>query len=132
MDHMSSDRAAAESAEEEAAKRRAAPRDSLFLHAALRRAGDPRPLTIRVRNLSASGMMAEVDEPFTAGDRIEVELRGIGSIDGTVVWRRDHRIGVAFAVLIDPRRARKAVVSRPAAPPPAVPNGPRRPKLFGG
>ena len=114
------------------AHRRAAPRDSLFLQATLRRAGDAQPATMRIRNLSSGGMMAEISEPFEEGDRIEIELRGIGALDGTVIWRTDTRIGIAFAEPIDPRRARKSVALRmPAAPPAVAPRTTRRPKLFG-
>lgn len=112
--------------------RRAAERHSLFLQATLRRDGDGPPVTMRIRNLSASGMMAEIGEPFEKGDHVSVELRGVGVIEGSVMWREDKRIGVAFAQEIDPRLARKTVAIRPATPPPAVaPRTVRRPKLFG-
>ena len=104
----------------------------MFLQATLRRKGDPTSQTMRVRNLSAGGMMAEIGEPFEVADRIEIELRGIGELDGTVMWRDENRIGVSFATPIDPRKARKSVAPRavPVAPPPTV-RTVRRPKLFG-
>jgi hypothetical protein len=111
--------------------RRAAERHSLFLHATLRR-GDGPPLTMRIRNLSSGGMMAEIGEPFENGDHVAIELRGIGSLDGTVMWREDKRIGIAFAREIDPRMARKTVAVRTAATPATVaPRTVRRTKLFG-
>ena len=114
------------------AHRRAAPRDSLFLQATLRRAGDERTATMRIRNLSSGGMMAEIGEPFEEGDRIEIDLRGIGILDGTVIWRTDTRIGIEFDESIDPRRARKSVAQRPVvAPAAATLRTTRRPKLFG-
>ena len=99
------------------AHRRATQRDSLFLQATLHRIDDETPLTMRIRNLSAGGMMAEIGEPFRVGDRIAIELRGIGALAGTVVWRVENRIGIAFDQEIDPRRARKSVPAR--APQPA-------------
>jgi hypothetical protein len=82
-------------------------------------------------------MMAEIGEPFEKGEHVEVDLRGVGLIEGTVVWRTETRIGIEFAEPIDPRRARKSVGQRPAPPlppttvPAPVPRTTRRPKLFG-
>lgn len=116
----------------DATHRRATRRDSMFLHATLRRNGDGPPLTMRIRNLSAGGMMAEIGEPFTKGDRISIDLRGIGMLEGIVAWREESRIGVAFAQEIDPRLARKSVAVRPASTPaPAPLRTVRRPRLFG-
>src|SRR3546814_9078721 len=48
--------------EEVAALSRGADRDSLFMQAALTIAGQATPLMVRVRNLSAGGMLAETTE----------------------------------------------------------------------
>jgi hypothetical protein len=79
-------------------------RDSLFLLAQLRPDGSDRSVQVRVRNLSGGGMMAEGDAQVTRGSRVEVELRAIGWVEGTVAWKQDNRFGIAFVDEIDARR----------------------------
>lgn len=81
-------------------------RDSLFLMATLRHEGADADHRVKVRNLSAGGMMAEGDLRVERGTRVNVELRNIGWIDGSVAWVQDNRCGVAFATEIDPKLAR--------------------------
>ena len=97
--------------------RRSAARDSLFLSATIRSAGesDEGVVPVRVRNLSAIGMMADHNGVSLPGDRVIVTLRGLGEIKGKVVWVRNNRIGVAFDVEIDPKLARKPVKPKPEA-----------------
>ena len=71
-------------------------RDSLFLFANLRLAGNDKVLRAKVRNLSAGGMMAESDIRVTRGAQISIELRNIGWIEGVVAWTQDNRFGIAF------------------------------------
>jgi len=71
-------------------------RDSLFMHALLRLQGEEQTHRVRLRNLSASGMMAEGDMCVERGALIEVELRHIGWVQGSVAWKQDNRIGIAF------------------------------------
>ena len=92
----------------DAAAQRGDPRDSLFLVAKLSTDGLP-PEQVRVRNLSAGGLMAEYPAAIANGTKVEIELRGIGAINGRVAWATDGRIGVAFDHAIDPLRARKPV-----------------------
>lgn len=90
---------------------RQAGRDSLFLMADLRieaQAGDHR---VKVRNLSARGMMAEGTVRVTSGVGVEVSLRNLGWVPGRVAWIQDNRFGIAFLDDIDPR-----VVRAPAGP----------------
>lgn len=84
-------------------------RDSLFLMAEMRLDGASRVLSVRVRNLSAGGLMAEYREPIAQGRRVEFQLRGVGTVPGHVAWSAAGRIGVAFDVQIDPMLARKPV-----------------------
>ena len=93
---------------------RAEQRDSMFLMAAIRRPGG-HDVSVKVRNLSAGGMMAESAVSFVRGEEVELDLRGVGTISGRVVWGRAGRIGISFDVQIDPRVARKALA--PAANP---------------
>lgn len=84
-------------------------RDSLFLMAHLRLGGDAASHRVKVRNLSAGGMMAEGDLPVVRGARVTVELRNLPTIEGRVAWVQDNRFGVAFAQEIDPKAPRTAV-----------------------
>ena len=88
---------------------RARTRDSLFLMAQLRRTGAAESVSVRVRNLSAGGLMAETPEPLDPDAPIEVEVRGLGWIPGRVAWHTEGRTGIAFDRPVDPQRARKPV-----------------------
>jgi hypothetical protein len=88
---------------------RQAGRDSLFLMADLRietQAGDHR---VKVRNLSARGMMAEGTVRVASGAGVEVNLRSLGWVPGRVAWIQDNRFGIAFLEEIDPRVVRAPV-----------------------
>ena len=89
---------------------RSEPRDSMFLMAILRRPGGE-DVTIKVRNLSSGGMMAECPVSFSRGEVIVVELRGIGVVGGRIAWTAGGRVGLAFDDPIDPRLARKPMAS---------------------
>lgn len=91
---------------------RGEPRDSMFLMATLRRPGGE-SVTIKVRNLSPGGMMAEAPISFSRDEAVEADMRGIGPVGGRVAWAAGGRIGVAFDREIDPRLARKPVGSGP-------------------
>ena len=84
-------------------------RDSLFLLAQLRVSGDETIYRVKVRNLSAGGMMADGDVHVVRGAPVAVELRNIGWVDGSVAWTQENRFGIAFIDEIDPRRARAPV-----------------------
>lgn len=98
-------------------------RDSLFLLAQLRVHGEDTVYRVKVRNLSAGGMMAEGDVPVTRGDRLYVELRNIGWVDGNVAWKQDNRFGIAFVDEIDPKAARAPVTGSTV---PVTPSEPLR------
>lgn len=102
--------------------RRTAARDSLFLSATIRRRGDTgeESSPVRVRNLSADGMMADYHEASVPGDAVVVTLRGIGSVPGKVAWVGQGRIGIAFDVEVDPKLARKPVTTTPRPLPPPL------------
>lgn len=84
-------------------------RDSLFLMAMLRVAGTVDVTPVRVRNLSAGGMMADYPEGLDRDVRVEADIRGIGWVKGQVAWSTSGRIGIAFDKHIDPMLARKPV-----------------------
>jgi hypothetical protein len=85
------------------------PRDSLFLMATVRLAGEEADHRVKVRNLSAGGMMAEGELRVERGMRLAVELRNIGRVEGAVAWVQDKRFGIAFSDEIDPKVARASV-----------------------
>lgn len=85
-------------------------RDSLFLLAQLRVDGQDVVHRVKVRNLSAGGMMAEGEARVTRGCLVMVELRNVGWVEGSVAWKQGNRFGIAFVTEIDP-----VVVRGPAA-----------------
>lgn len=86
-------------------------RDSLFLLAHVRLVGQVEGARVKVRNLSAGGMMAEGEMKVSRGSLVEVELRNIGWVEGSVAWKQDDRFGIAFVEEIDPKLARAPVAA---------------------
>ena len=84
-------------------------RDSLFLLARVRMGASGDWAEVRVRNLSAGGLMAEIAQALAIDTPLELELRGIGKVSGRVAWQAEGRTGVAFDAEIDPMKARKPV-----------------------
>ena len=84
-------------------------RDSLFLLAQLKLDEASNALSVRVRNLSPGGLMAELPDPVVPDSAVQVELRGLGWITGRVAWQTEGRVGIAFDRPVDPQRARKPV-----------------------
>ncbi len=84
-------------------------RDSLFLKAILRFNSTGDEGEVRIRNLSAGGLMAEAPVRVSRGEKVEVNLRTIGWISGSVAWVTEGRLGIAFDHPIDPMSARKPV-----------------------
>ena len=84
-------------------------RDSLFLMAELQVDGDLTPYRVRVRNLSATGMMAEGDLRLLPGTHVKVALKNLPVVDGNVAWVHEQRFGIAFADEIDPKAPRSAI-----------------------
>lgn len=82
------------------------PRDSLFLMAELLLDGSDLRHRVKVRNLSAGGMMAEGDARVAAGMKVSLNLRNIGWVDGCVAWVQENRFGIAFVDEIDARAVR--------------------------
>jgi PilZ domain len=90
-----------------AAAKRGTNRDSLLLKAILRFPSTQEEREVRIRNLSAGGLMAEVPVRVTRGESVEINLRSIGWITGHVAWITEGRIGIAFDHPINPKDARK-------------------------
>lgn len=107
-------------------------RDSLFLLAQVRVDGQENPVRVKVRNLSAGGMMAEGEVRVMRGAHVEVDLRNIGWVDGNVAWKQGNRFGIAFAEEIDPKIVRAPVDSSADHPGADLAlNGPRRDRRQG-
>lgn len=77
------------------------PRDSLFVLAELRLQHTGETHSVKVRNLSATGLMGEGDVRVLAGQLISVNLRNLGWVDGRVAWVQESRFGIAFTQEID-------------------------------
>ncbi|WP_066716867.1 PilZ domain-containing protein [Sphingomonas pituitosa] len=107
MDQQSYISASTLSADDFAGKRSGV-RDSLLLTAQFRVEGEDVG-TVRVRNLSAGGLMAEYAGPVGLRTAVEIEVRGVGWIKGKIAWAAEGRVGVAFDTEIDPKLARKPV-----------------------
>lgn len=86
-------------------------RDSLLLMAQVRVDGGETEYRVKVRNLSAGGMMAEGEAPVARGSPVSVKLRNIGRVDGSVAWTQEARFGIAFVDEIDPKLARAPVAT---------------------
>ncbi len=93
---------------------RGSERRSFFLNSVVSVAGREQ-VQARVRNLSAGGMMIELEqapEPeWAPGERMAAELRNIGLVKGEIAWAGGRRFGVKFDRAIDPELARKPVTS---------------------
>jgi hypothetical protein len=83
-------------------------RDSLFMLACLRLNGCDPVYRVKIRNLSGGGLMAEGDMRVVAGTPLEVELRHVGWVSGSVAWVQDNRFGIAFNEEIDAKSVRAA------------------------
>ncbi len=84
-------------------------RDSMFLMTDIVTEGGGAAVRVKIRNLSASGMMMEGDVVAKRDTRVTAELRNIGLVAGTIVWVMGRRSGVAFDEPIDPKLARTTV-----------------------
>ncbi len=94
--------------------KRSASRDSLLLLATIERNGACADVVpIRVRNLSAVGLMADYQDVAKAGEPVIVNLRGPGRVAGTVAWVRRGQIGIAFDERVDPRSVRRRPIAAP-------------------
>jgi hypothetical protein len=77
-------------------------RESMFVMADLLAAGLDGEHRIKVRNLSAGGMMGEGPVSVVRGTAVSVNLGNLGWIEGSVAWVQENRFGVAFHDEIDP------------------------------
>jgi hypothetical protein len=60
-------------------------------------AGPGRLFSVIVHNVSAHGVMAEVDVQLVPGRPVTVTMAGLEKTVGRVAWLRDGHVGIAFA-----------------------------------
>jgi PilZ domain len=104
----------------DAEAQRIAKRDSLFLGANVRVNGEVASFDVRVRNLSAGGLLAEAKRCPPADTRITIDLRNIGEIPARIIWSETGKFGVAFDAPIDPQAVRLPVGKGPRANDPVL------------
>lgn len=79
------------------------------------------PVSVRIVNISAGGLMAVVPPGPRLAGNVTMTVRHLGRFVGRIVWARDGRIGMKFDDAIDPeklmadRAKRVAASSRAAA-----------------
>jgi hypothetical protein len=78
------------------------PRDSVMLTAVVR-PEQSGAFSTRVRNISAGGIMVDCPRVLPAGTPVQVTLRGVGDVTGTVAWAAAGRVGIRFECAIDPK-----------------------------
>ena len=98
------------------AEQRQLGRDSLLFMADLRLVGSDDEHRIKVRNLSSGGMMGEGAVRVKRGGILEVQIRNIGWVEGSIAWVQDDRFGIAFREDIDPKVARAPIVTGEHSP----------------
>jgi hypothetical protein len=81
-------------------ERRDDPRALSTLRLAKLTDADGREQLVRLRNVSAGGLMAEIGHPLAVGDAVALELSA-QAIPATVVWTRDGTAGLKFDQNID-------------------------------
>jgi PilZ domain len=86
-------------------------RDSLFVMVDVRLDGSSTEHRVKMRNLSAGGMMGEGDVKVSRGAVVFINIRNLGWIEGLVAWVQDNRFGVAFRDDIDPIMARAPIAA---------------------
>jgi PilZ domain len=97
----------------ESAIQRGKPRNSIFLGAELRFEGEDSRHEVRVRNISAGGMMIDFSVVTPKGTLVKVDVRNLGMISGHVAWSTETRMGIRFDRDIDPEKARLKPVAAP-------------------
>ncbi len=99
-------------------ERRDEPRNLAALRVAKLSLADGQNQLIRVRNVSAGGLMAELGYPLRVGEEVSIELTA-QKIPATVVWTREGTVGLKFDQNVDlgemlaGRKARHGVRARP-------------------
>jgi diguanylate cyclase (GGDEF)-like protein len=62
------------------------------------------PVTIRLRNISVTGALAECDQPVAPETALTIDIIGSGPVTGVVRWAQAGRFGIRFDEPFDLRR----------------------------
>ncbi len=76
-------------------------RGELHLSARMRLGDDDTGFLVRIRNVSAGGLMAELPHPLPPDSVVQIKIDGVGWVVGRVVWQTEGRAGIAFDRSID-------------------------------
>ncbi|MEH3104725.1 MAG: PilZ domain-containing protein [Sphingomonas phyllosphaerae] len=76
-------------------------RGDILLSARMRVHAEDAGFLVRIRNVSAGGLMAELPHPLPPDSMVEIKLDGLGWVAGRVVWQTEGRSGIAFDQPID-------------------------------
>ncbi|MDR6787733.1 hypothetical protein J2Y58_001085 [Sphingomonas sp. BE138] len=76
-------------------------RGDIHLSARMRVNDDDAGFLVRIRNVSAGGLMAELPYPLPPDSAVQIKLTGLGWVAGRVVWQTEGRTGIAFEQPID-------------------------------
>ena len=102
----------AESEKFETAERRYA----VVLSAHITPESEDTPISVRVCNISAGGLMAIVPPHVALRGQVSIMIRHVGKLIGRIVWAQKDRIGVRFDAEIDPVALLAERAERAAAP----------------
>ena len=64
---------------------------------------------VKVKNLSAGGLMAEPNVGVRQHQAVSIKLPNLGEVQGHVVWANEQRFGMAFDSSINPQDARVTI-----------------------
>ena len=91
---------------------RADERRHMLLQASMRAENMTRDEPIRIRNISAGGLMAVSRHVVRRGEPVTIVLVGIGELAGRIAWTQGERFGVSFSRPINPNLVRQAIAQR--------------------
>lgn len=63
-----------------------------------------------IRNISSGGLMLETTSPPEVEEQVMVKIAGVAPIGGTVLWRKDDKVGIGFDDVLSPEEL--ALVAR--------------------
>lgn len=91
-------------------------RYAVVLSAVILAEGPERPVSIRICNISAGGLMTVVPAHVSLGGTVAIVIRHARRLFGRIVWNEKDRIGVRFDREIDPVALLADRAERAAAP----------------
>ena len=74
------------------------------------------PISVRVCNISAGGLMAIVPPHVALRGHVSIMIRHVGKLVGRIVWAQKDRINIRFETEIDPVTLLAERAERAAAP----------------